>query len=235
MKTRRFGRTLLVGIVWLAFAIGGARGASITETVPFSILAPAAANLPPQTLNVSTPQFNPLLGTLESAITTITGTVDAALEFFSTGAGGPYDIFLTDTLSLNGVPGLFGGALTGTVPANQPAFVAPVTFSFGPVGLFFGTAGPFVGSGTWNQVYSLPFPSFTITQSPGPVLVPGLMVSGSSVTTYTYTPVTATAAEPRFMLVPALLLAGVLEIWNRRRNPVKAFGQHAGPGIASAV
>jgi hypothetical protein len=218
---------LLAGISWLALAIGGAQGASIIETVPFSILAPTTSNLPPQTLNVSTPQFNPSLGTLETATTTIAGTVDIALEFFSTGAGGPYDIFLSDTLSLNGIPGLFGEELTGTVPANQGVFTAPVTIPFGPVDLFFGPAGAVVGSGTWNQLYSLPFPSFTVLQSPGPVLVPGLMVSGSSVTTYTYTPVTATVPEPRFPFVPALLFTGVLEIWNWRRKRVKAFGQYA--------
>jgi hypothetical protein len=126
MKTGQYGRTLLAGIAWLGFAIAGARGASIVETVPFTILAAVAANLPPQTLNVSTPQFNPILGTLQSATTTITGTVNAALEFFSTGAGGSYDIFLTDTLSLAGIPGLFGQELRGAIPADQPVFILPV-------------------------------------------------------------------------------------------------------------
>ena len=63
-------------------AAGGVRAATTTELTPFTIPAPAAANLPPQTLSVSTPQFNATLGTLVSATTTISGTVDAAAEFF---------------------------------------------------------------------------------------------------------------------------------------------------------
>jgi hypothetical protein len=224
-KTAQFGRAF-AGIAWLAFAIGGARGASITETVPFTILAPGAANLPPQTANVFTPQFNPLLGTLESATTTISGTTSTALEFFNTGAGGPYDIFVTDTLSLTGIPALFGQELTGLVPADQAVFTSPVTFPFGPVD----RGDPpelVVGAGSWNQLFSLPFPSITVNQSPASAIVPGLSVTGSSVTTYTYTPVTVTVPEPRFIVVPALLFAGVLAAWNRRQKRVKAFGQHA--------
>jgi hypothetical protein len=124
VKTPQFGRAFLGGIAWLAFAIGGARGASIIETVPFTILAPTAANLPPLTVDVSTPQFNPSLGTLESATTTISGTTSSALEFFNTGAGGLYDIFVEDTLTLAGIPGLFGQELTGIVPADQAVYLA---------------------------------------------------------------------------------------------------------------
>jgi hypothetical protein len=204
MKTAHCWRTFLAGILWLAFAVGGAQAATITETAPFTILAPASANSPAQTVNVSTPQFNPTLGTLESATTTIIGTVSTALEFVSTGAGGPYDILVTDTLSLAGIPGLFGQELTGAVPADQPVFTLPVTFPFGPVDRG-DPAELVVGAGTWNQLYSLPFPSLTVKQSPVPVLVPGMMISGSSVTTYTYTPAIASVPEPRFSLILALL------------------------------
>jgi hypothetical protein len=202
VKKKKCARALLA---WLAFAAGGARAATITETAPFTIQAPAAANFPAQTVTVSTPQFNPALGTLESATTTITGTINTALEFFSTGASGPYDIFVTDTLSLAGIPGLFGQELTGAVPAAQPVFVSPVTFPFGPVD----RSDPpelVVGAGTWNQLFSLPFPSLTVIQSPAPVLLPGMIISGSSVTTYTYTPAAVPVPEPRSSLVLALLL-----------------------------
>jgi hypothetical protein len=195
---------LLAGIGWLALAVATARGASIRETVTFTILAPASVNSPPQTINVSTPQFNPILGTFESATTTISGTVDTALEFFTTGAGGPYDVLLTDTLTLAGIPGLFGQELTGAVPANQPVFLLPVTIPFGPVDRG-DPPGLVVGTGTWNQLYTLPFPSLTAKESPAAVLVPGLMISGSSVTTYTYTPATAGVPEPRFYSLLTLL------------------------------
>jgi hypothetical protein len=204
VKTKKYAHTLLVSIAWFSVA-GGARAATIIETAPFTILAPAAANFHAQTVNVSTPQFDPVLGTLQSATTTVTGTTSTALEFFSTGAGGPYDIFVTDTLSLAGIPGLFGQELTGAVPADQPVFVSPVTFPFGPVD----RSDPpelVVGAGTWNQLFSLPFPSLTVKQSPASVLLPGMIISGSSVTTYTYTPTTAPAPEPRSSLVLALLL-----------------------------
>lgn len=213
--------TLLAGIAWLAFVVGGARAATITETVPFTILAPAAANSPAQTTNVSTPQFNPTLGAFEGGTTTITATVDTALEFFTTGAGGPYDILLTDTLSLAGIPGLFGQELTGVVPADQPVFTLPVTIPFGPVGR--GDLAEFVvGAGTWNQLYSLPFPSLTVNQSPVPVLVPGLIISGSSVTTYTYTPATFPVPEPRSSGLFALLLGfGFVAARFRRTKCIK--------------
>ena len=120
---------LLGAIACSVFAAGIARGASITETMPFTILAPSAANLPAQTVIVSTPQFNPTLGVLDSATTTISGKTNTALEFFATGAGGPYDILLFDTLSLAGIPALFGQELTGTLAV----FVLPVTIPFGPV------------------------------------------------------------------------------------------------------
>ena len=101
-KRRRCQRAWLAGIGWLAFGFGSARAAAITETVPFTIQAPLAANLPAQTVNVSTPQFNSALGTFESGTTAITGTTSIALEFFTTGAGGPYDVLLSDTLTLGG-------------------------------------------------------------------------------------------------------------------------------------
>jgi hypothetical protein len=226
MKTTQYGHTLLAGIAWLAFAVGGARAATITETALFTILAPPAANSPSQTVNVSTPQFNPTLGTLESATTTITGTVSTALEFFSTGAGGPYDILVTDTLSLAGIPGLFGQELTGIVPADQPVFTLPVTFPFGPVDRG-DPAELVVGSGTWNQLYSLPFPSLTVKQSPAPVLVPGMMISGSSVTTYTYTPATAPVPEPQSSGVLALLLGfGFAAARFRKTKCTRATARH---------
>jgi hypothetical protein len=204
VRTGKRAHTLLASIAWFSVA-GGTWAASIVETAPFTILAPAEANFPAQTVNVSTPQFNPALGTLDSATTTITGTINTALEFFSTGAGGPYDIFITGTLSLAGIPGLFGQELTGAVPADQTVFVSPVTFPFGPVD----RSDPpelVVGAGTWNQLFSLPFPSLTVIQSPAPVLLPGMIISGSSVTTYTYTPAAVPVPEPRSSLVLALLL-----------------------------
>ncbi len=113
----------LAAVAWFAFTAGAARPATITETTAFTIQSPAASNLAPQTVNVSTPQFNPALGTFESGATTITGTTGIGLEFFNTGAGGPYDILLSDTLTVGGVPGLFIEELTGTIPADQPAFI----------------------------------------------------------------------------------------------------------------
>lgn len=200
----RFQR--LAAVAWFAFAAAGAaRATTITETVPFQIQAPAASNLPPQTVNVSTPQFNPALGTFESGATAITGTTSIALEFFTTGAGGPYDILLSDTLTLGGVPGLFIEELTGTVPAGQAAFIAPAaTFPFGPVDRS-DPAAVVVGSGTWNQLFSLPFPSLTIKEGPAAVL-PAIIISGSSVTTYSYTPATAAVPEPQSSCMLALLL-----------------------------
>lgn len=196
MKRLHSARVLVAGSVCFAWALGSARAATITETTPFTILAPATANLPAQTINVSTPQFNPALGTFEGGATTITGTVSTALEFFSTGAGGPHDVFLSDTLSVSGIPGLFGGELTGIVPADQPVFTSAVTIPFGPVGRG-DPADLAVGTGTWNQVFSLPSPSLIVMQSPATVIVPGLMVSGSSVTTYTYLAATTPVPEPR--------------------------------------
>jgi hypothetical protein len=195
----------LMAIAWLACAAGAARAATITETIPFTIQSAAATNFPPQTINVSTPQFNPALGTFENGATTITGAATIALEFFNTGAGGPYDVFLTDTLSLAGIPGLFGEELTGILPANQPAFiVSPVTFPYGPVDRG-DPAELVVGTGTWNQLYSLPFASLTVKQGPSAIL-PAIVISGSSVTTYTYTPATTAVPEPRTAGVLALLL-----------------------------
>jgi len=213
----------LGAVAFIAYAVGVARATSITEAVPFTILASSAANFPAQTVSVSTPQFNPTLGTLESATTTITGTTSSALEFFATGAGGPYDILLTDTLSLAGIPALFGQELTGALPAGQPVFTVPVTFSFGPVDRS-DPAELVVGSGTWNQLFSLPVPSLTITQSPASVLVPGLMISGSSVTTYTYTPATAAVPEPRSGGVLASLfgfglMARKWRTWGKKAGP----------------
>jgi hypothetical protein len=208
---------LLAGMAWLAFAAGVAQPATITETAPFTILAPATSNLTPQTMNVSTPQFNPALGTFESGTTTITGTVSTALEFFGTGAGGPYDIFVTDTLSVAGIPGLFGQELTGTVPADQPVFILPVTIPFGPVDRG-DPAELVVGSGTWSQLFSLPFPSLTVNQTPAPVLVPGLMISGSSVTTYTFAPVVAPVPEPASAALFGTGIAGLLLLVQRARR-----------------
>jgi hypothetical protein len=215
VKTACCGHASLALIASLAFGVGGARGASITETVPFTILAPAGANSTAQTINVSTPQFNPMLGTFEGGTTTISGTVDTALEFFSTGAGGPYDIFLSNTLNLAGIPGLFGQEVTGSVPANQTVFTLAVTIPFGPVDR--GDPPELVsGSGTWNQLFSLPFPSLTINQSPASVLIPGMMISGSSVTTYTYTPAIAAIPEPRFGGAIMLLFGCGLVVTNWR-------------------
>jgi hypothetical protein len=218
MRTGQYGRTLLAGIAWLSFALAAARAATITETVPFTIQAAAAANLPAQTVNVSTLQFNPALGTFDSGATTIIGTTSIALEFFNTGAGGPYDVVVSDTLSLQGIPGLFIQQLTGVVPANQAAFISPpATFPFGPVDRS-DPAGLVVGSGTWNQLFSLPFPSLTAKQGPAAVL-PAIIISGSSVTTYTYTPAIAPVPEPRSTSVLALLFgcSFVTRIWLTRR------------------
>jgi hypothetical protein len=206
----------LAAVAWFAFAAVAARPATITETTAFTIQSPAASNLAPQTVNVSTPQFNPALGTFESGATTITGTTGIGLEFFNTGAGGPYDILLSDTLSVGGIPGLFIEELTGTIPAGQPAFIAPTaTFPFGPVGRS-DPAAVVVGSGTWNQLFSLPFPSLTIKEGPAAIL-PAIIVSGSSVTTYTYTPATAAVPEPRSSCMLALLLGFAFVAKNRYR------------------
>jgi len=105
---------------------------------------------------------------------------------------------------LSGIPGLFVEELTGIVPADQPVFTSAVTFPFGPVDRG-DPAELVVGSGTWNQLFSLPFPSLTVKQSPAPVLVPGMIISGSSVTTYTYTPAIAAVPEPRSSGLLALL------------------------------
>ncbi len=218
VKTGQCRRNLLAGIAWLALAFGSARGATITETAPFTIQAPSAGNLAAQTLNVSTPQFNPSLGTFETGNTTISGTTSIGLEFFSTGAGGPYDVLLSDTLSIGGIPGLFVEDLTGTLPAGQPAYITPtVTFPFGPVDRS-DPAELVVGSGTWNQLFSLPFPSLSVKEGPGGVL-PGVIVVGSSVTTYTYTPAGTAVPEPRCSSMVALLLACVFAVrnWSRKR------------------
>lgn len=220
MKTSQCERALLAGIASLAFAAGATRAATITETVPFTILAPAASNLPPQTLNVSTAEFNPALGTFESGATTISGATSIALEFFNTGAGGAYDVLLSDTLSLAGIPGLFIEELTGIVPADQGAFITPAaTVRFGPVNRS-DPAELVVGSGTWSQLLSLPFPSLTLKQGPAAVL-PGVMISGSSLTTYTYTPVVAAVPEPRTSgaLTFLLGLGFVAKNWMRRLKP----------------
>jgi hypothetical protein len=216
---------LLGAVACIAFAGEFARGASITETVPFTILAPGAVNFPAQTLHVPTAQFNPRLGTFESATTTITGTTSTALEFFTTGAGGPYDILLTDTISLGGIPALFGQELTGTLPADQLVFTLPVTFPFGPVG----RSDPVelvVGSGAWNQLFSLPFPLLVITQSPATVLVPGLMISGSSVTTYTYTAAITPVPEPRSAAVLAWLFGFSFVARSKRTWCKKVWALH---------
>lgn len=206
----------LAAVAWFAFTAGAARPATITETTAFTIQSPAASNLAPQTVNVSTPQFNPALGTFESGATTITGTTGIGLEFFNTGAGGPYDILLSDTLTVGGVPGLFIEELTGTIPADQAAFITPTaTFPFGPVDRS-DPAAVVVGTGTWNQLFSLPFPSLTIKEGPAAVL-PGIIISGSSVTTYTYTPTTAAVPEPRSFCMLALLLGFAFVARNRCR------------------
>jgi hypothetical protein len=219
VTARKRRGALLVAIASIGFAVRSAHGASITETVPFMILAPATANSPAQTITVSTPQFNPMLGTFDSGATTIAGTVSTALEFFSTGAGGSYDILLTDTLSLAGIPGLFGDELTGTLPTNQTVFTVLVTFPFGPVD----RGDPpevVVGSGTWDQLFSLPFPSLTINQSPAAVLVPGLVITGTSVTTYNYTSAAVAIPEPRSSWAVALLLVCAVAVtkWRRRQT-----------------
>jgi hypothetical protein len=221
--TARRRRALLGAVACIALAGGVAWGASITETVPFSILAPSAANLPAQTVNVSTPQFNPGLGTFEDGTTVISATVDTALEFFNTGAGGPYDIFLSDTLSLAGIPGMFGQEVTGTLPANQAILTLPVTIPFGPVE----RGDPpeqVVGAGTWNQLYSLPFPSLSVKEGPASVLVPGMMISGSSVTTYAYTPAAAAVPEPQFSAFVGLFLGIGFVVKNRPARRVKKVG-----------
>ncbi len=218
VKTGQCGRTLLAGIASLALVAGSARAAAITETSPFTIQTPAAANLSPQTVNVSTPKFNPTLGIFESGTTTITGTTGIAFEFFNTGAGGAYDIVVSDTLSLGGIPGLFVQELAGIVPAGQAAFISPpATFPFGPVD----RSDPpelVAGSGKWNQLFSLPFPSLTVKHSPAAVL-PGIIISGSSVTTYTYTPAIAAVPEPRSSCMLGLVLGFgfVVREWRARR------------------
>jgi hypothetical protein len=206
VKTRYGNDRLLIGLassLWLGFAT--AHAAQITEVVPFSINASMAANLPPETTNVLTPQFNPALGTFQSGTTIITGTISLGLEFFGTGAAAPYDVVLDDTLSLGGIPGRFAEELTGTVPANQAVFITPtMTFGFGPVERG-DVPEQVVGTGTWNQVFSLPFPSLTLKQSPSAVL-PGINITGSSATTYTYTPVLTAVPEPRMTGILVLLL-----------------------------
>ena len=207
MKTKQRKYTLLAGMAWLALGSGTASAAEITETIPFTINAPAGTNLPPQTANVLTPQFDPALGTFQSGTTTITGTISMGLEFFSTGAGGPYDVLVDDTLGLGGIPGRFVEELTGTVPANQVAFITPgMTFPFGPVSRG-DPAVQVIGTGTWNQVFSLPFPSLTLKQSPSSVL-PGILITGTSVTTYAYTPAVTAIPEPRLAGVLAIVLGG---------------------------
>jgi hypothetical protein len=182
------------------------------------IQAPIATNLPPQILNVLTPQFNPTIGTFENGTTIITGTTAIGLEFFSTSAGGPYDVLVSDTLSLAGIPGLFVQELTGTVPANQAAFIAPATmFPFGPVDRS-DPAELVAGSGMWNQLFSLPFPALTVMHGPAAIL-PGIIISGSSVTTYIYTPAAVPVPEPRSFCVIALLsgFGFVAKNWWTRR------------------
>lgn len=206
MKAAKGRGALFVAIGCMGLAVGGsARGAAITETVPFTILAPTIANSPAQTITVLTPQFNPTLGTFIDGATTITGTVSTALEFFNTGAGGAYDVVLTDTLTLAGIPGGFGNELTGTVPANQTVFTVPVTLAFGPVDRG-DPAQLVVGSGTWGQLFSLPFPALTINQNPGTVIIPGLAISGTSLTTYNYTPAATAVPEPGSYCTAVLLL-----------------------------
>jgi PEP-CTERM motif-containing protein len=209
MKIGQHGRTGLAGMAWLAFVVGSAQGATITETTAFTIQAPAASNLAVTALNVGTPQFNPTLGTFESGTTVISGTTSIDLEFFNTGAGGAYDVLVSDTLSLTGIPALFIEELTGTIPANQVAFIAPpVTFPFGPVERG-DPAGLVVGPGTWNQLFSLPFPSLTIKQGPT-ALLPAIIISGSSVTTYSYTPAVAPVPEPASVALFGTGIAGLL-------------------------
>ena len=196
-------------------AFGRCEASVITETVPFTISAPLASNLPVPTVNVSTPQFDPALGTLQSAATTITGSIGIAFEFFNTGAGAPYDILVTDTLSLAGIPGLFVEDVTGAIPAGQAAFITPpVTFPFGPVD----RSVPLQvasGVGTWNQLYSLPFPALTINAGPA-VALPAIFITGSSVTTYTYSPAATPVPEPRGSYLLGACLAFCMLVRNGR-------------------
>jgi hypothetical protein len=216
MKIGRHGRAWLAGTTW-AFALGSAQGATITETTAFTIQAPAASNLAVAAMDVGTPQFNPTLGTFESGATVITGTASIALEFFNTSAGGAYDVLVSDTLSLAGIPGLFIDELTGIVPANQVAFISPpATFPFGPVERG-DPAGLVVGSGMWNQLFSLPFPSLTIKQGPAAIL-PATIISGSSVTTYSYTPAIAPVPEPAGFALFGTGIAGLLLVVRRARQ-----------------
>lgn len=217
MRAKYWKHTLLAGLGWVVLELGTASGAEITETVPFTINAPGATNLPPQTVNVLTPQFDPALGTFQSGATTIAGTINMGLEFFNTGAGGSYDVLVDDTLSLAGIPGRFVEELTGTVPPGQTAFITPgATFPFGPVDRGDASA-QVVGTETWNQVFSLPFPALTLKQSPSSVL-PGIVITGTSVTTYVYTPVVTAAPEPRLTGVLGLLLAlGLVAATGRER------------------
>lgn len=205
----------LAGIAWLAFGFGHARAASITETSPFTIQTPLAANLPAQTVTVSTPQFDPALGTFQSGTTVITGTTSIALEFFNTGAGGAYDVILTDTLTSGGIPGLFEQELTGILPPGQAAYITPPqNFAFGPVERS-DPASLVVGTGTWSQLFSLPFPVLTVNQGPAAIL-PGGVINGSSVTTYTYVPAVTAVPEPKSVFVLVLSLA--LGFITRNRN-----------------
>jgi hypothetical protein len=175
--------------------------ATITEVVPFSILAPLASNFPPQTVTISTPQFNPALGTLVSAATTITGVASSDLEFFSTGAGGLFDVILSDALSF----AVFGQELTSTLPANQAVFNFPVTIPFGPLDKTDPIAA-IVGTGTWDQLFSLPYPSLAVKRSPASVLVPGLSLAATSLTSYTYKLAIAAVPEPRLVSIPGMLI-----------------------------
>jgi hypothetical protein len=119
------------------------------------------------------------------------------------GAGGLYDIILSDTLSLDSISGLFEQELTCIIQADQAAFITPAAmFSFGPVARS-DPAGVVAGPGTLNQLFSLPFPSLTVKEGPAAVL-PGIIISGSSVTTYTCTPRTP-VPEPRSSFVLAVL------------------------------
>jgi hypothetical protein len=217
MKTRTGKCTLLAVMASLTLGFGTASAAEITESVSFTINAPFGTNLPPQTVNVSTPQFDPALGTFQSGMTTVTGTINLGLEFFNTGAGGPYDVLVDDTLSLGGIPGRFVEELTGTVPANQTAFITPgMTFPFGPVDRG-DPAAQVVGTGMWNQVFSLPSPSLTLKQSPSSPL-PGILIAGTSLTTYAYTPVITPVPEPRFTGVLVVVLGIGFVAANRRRR-----------------
>lgn len=209
---------LFAAIIWWSILdVGNARAATITETVPFTIQAPFAGNQAAGTLHVLTPQFNPALGTLQSGTTTITGSTSIALEFFDTMAGGAYDVLVSDTLTVGGIPGLFVEELTGVLPANQATFITPgANFPFGPVDRS-DPAVVVVGSGTWDQVFSLPFPSLTVKLGPT-TIIPGIVINGSSVTTYTYTPAMAPAPEPRWAGVLALFFASALVVRNWRRK-----------------